>query len=232
VGDEADRHTAEASASPGQGRGAGQGRTSPPRRPILDLLPTAKVDEECRRLLDEVRKRCPDAFPAPPLEPSERGPDLPLRTKELGVLVRVAAAEGGTDVQLWQRDGDELAVTVGALDVHTGEGTVIVTIPVDCDQTGPAKAQVAFAVGSKGRPAGMLATASRRPRGPAVVVDAWADELTALAWGALSRGVTSLAREAGRDTDGAGLVPFGIEAGADGLLVRTIARHAFDRKRP
>ena len=105
------------------------------------------------------------------------------------------------------------------------------TIGVECDQTGPALVRVAFAVGSKDRPAGMIAAAERRPRGPEVIVEGWADELTALAWRALTGGVTALAREAGEDTDGAGLVPFGIEASGRGVLVRTIARHPFDRER-
>ena len=204
---------------------------SPIRRQLRRILPARKIDAECQRLVDELRKRCPEAFPPDPLEPSGRGPDLPLGRRQLTTLVRLAAQDGIEDRQLWQRDGDELLVDVARIALDTRDGVVVVTIPVTCDQTGPARIQVAFAVGSRERPAGMVAAAERHPRGPAVVVEGWADELTALAWRALTAGVTSLAGEAGEDADGAGLVPFGIEASDDGLVVRTMARHAFDRVR-
>jgi hypothetical protein len=156
---------------------------------------------------------------------------VPLNGKEFVELFRLAARDGGGDLQLWQRDGDELLVDTAAIELDTRDGLVVVAIPVECDQTGPVRVAVAFAVGSTDRPAGMVAAAERRPRGPGTIVEGWADELTALAWRAITDGVTALAREAGEDADGAGLVPFGIQASTDGLLIRTIARHPFDRVR-
>src|SRR5680860_448823 len=140
-----------------------------------------EIDAECQRLLAQVRRRCPGAFDPEPLKPSTRGPELPLKSQELTPLIRLAAQDGTGRAQLWRRDGDELLVDVAEVQVDLGEGLVLVTIPVECDQTGPVMVQVAFAVGSKRRPAGMLAAAEKVPRGPAVVVEGWADELTALA---------------------------------------------------
>lgn len=189
------------------------------------------IGAECKRLVDEVRRRCPEAFDPDPLKPSSRGPDLAVSSRELTELIRLAARDGGDGRQLWRRNGDELLVDVGAIVLRLSEGLAHVTVPVECDQTGPVEVHVAFAVGSPERPAGMLAAAERIPRGPHVVVEAWADELTALVWRAFTEAVAALAADAGRDTDGAGLIPFAIEASRGGLTVRTIARHAFDRIR-
>jgi hypothetical protein len=203
----------------------------PTSRRLRELLPSRQIDAECKRLIEQLKQRCPDAFGPDPLPPSGRGPDVPLDPRQLTELIRIAGADGGDDLQLWRRDGDELLVDLTRLSLDTRDGLILVTIGVECDQTGPAQVRVAFAVGSPDRPAGMVAAVERHPRGPAVIVEGWAEELTALVWRALTGGVTALAGEAGEDTDGRGLVPFGIEASAGGLLVRTIARHAFDRER-
>lgn len=202
-------------------------------RDVVAEVTDRQLDPVCRELVEQLRQRCPAAFPPPPLKPSTRGPDVPLRRDELADLVRLAARdEPRGALQLWRRDGDELLVDVSAIDLDTGDGLVVVTIPVECDQTGRSAARVAFAIGSESRPAGMLATAGRHCRGPAPVVESWSEELIALAWRALTSAVTSIAREAGEDADGAGLVPFGMTANSDQLVVLTIARHAFDRVRP
>jgi hypothetical protein len=195
-------------------------------------LARRELDAECKRLVALVRERCPDAFEPDPLPAGTVGPALPVEREQAIELLRLAARGGATAHQLWERDGDELMIGVGELGLRTQDGLVVVDIPVSCDQTGPDRVLVAFAVGSEARPAGMVAAAEGAPRGPAVVIEVWGDELTALAWRSLTGALAALAREAGRDVDGAGLVPVGVEASRGGLLLRTIARHGFDRVQP
>ncbi|HSC90107.1 MAG TPA: hypothetical protein VLB86_00485 [Gaiellaceae bacterium] len=125
-------------------------------------------------------------------------------------------------------DGDsELAVGIAAVRVETGRGFVLVTIPVRCDQTGPAEVHVTFAVGEPGRPAGLYAATQRRPRGPALVVDTWGESLVAFAWQVLLGLVTGLAGATGKDARGNRLVPVELEVTGDGLAIVPMARHRF-----
>ena len=125
-------------------------------------------------------------------------------------------------------DGDsELAVGIAAVRVETGRGFVLVTIPVRCDQTGPAEVHVTFSVGEPGRPAGLYAATQRRPRGPALVVDTWGESLVAFAWQVLLGLVTGLAGATGKDARGNRLVPVELEVTGDGLAIVPMARHRF-----
>jgi len=202
------------------------------RRRAREALARRELDAECKRLVALVRERCPEAFDPDPLPAGTVGPPLPVERKRAVELLRLAAADGSLAHQLWERDGDELLVDVGEIGMDTRDGLVLIDIPVSCDQTGPARVLVAFAVGSASRPAGMVAATEGMPRGPTVVVEAWGDELVALAWRALTTALAAVARESGSDRDGAGLVPFGVESSPGGLLVRTMARHGFDRVGP
>lgn len=202
------------------------------RQRAREALGRRELDAECKRLVALVRERCPEAFDPDPLPAGTVGPELPVDLEQAIALLRLVARDGSAERQLWERDGDELLVGVGELGMRAEDGLLVVDVPVSCDQTGPDRVLVAFAVGSKARPAGMVAAAEGAPRGPAVVIAAWGDELTALAWRALTGALAALAREVGRDLDGAGLVPVGVEASRGGLLLRTIARHGFDRVQP
>ena len=125
-------------------------------------------------------------------------------------------------------DGDsELAVSVAAVRVETGPGTVLVSLPVRCDQTGPTEVHVTFAVGEPGRPAGLFAATQRRPRGPALIIDTWGDAIVAFAWNVVLELVTGLAGATGKDTRGNRLVPVELEATRTGLAIVPMARHRF-----
>jgi hypothetical protein len=102
-----------------------------------------------------------------------------------------------------------------------------VTIPVRCDQTGEAEVHVTFAVGRPGRPAGLYASTQRRPRGPAVIVDTWAEAIVAFAWQIVLGLATGLAGATGKDARGNRLVPAELEATRDGLTIVPMARHRF-----
>ncbi len=84
-------------------------------------------------------------------------------------------------------------------------------------------------VGTAERPTGLLAAAPM-PRGPSVVVDRWQDALVALAWQALLDAAAGLSAAAGRDPDGAALVPTSWSVSRRGLAIGAQARHPFDRQ--
>jgi len=128
---------------------------------------------------------------------------------------------------VWVDGESELAVGIRRLRVETGRGFVVVALPVRCDQIGGAEVYVTLAVGEPGRPAGMYASTTRRPRGPELVVDTWGEAIVAFAWHVLLEVVSDVAGRAGRDTRGDRLVPAELEATADGLAVVAMARHRF-----
>ena len=128
---------------------------------------------------------------------------------------------------VWVNGDSELAVSVAAVRVETSSGTVLVSIPVRCDQTGPTEVHVTFAVGEPGRPAGLYAATQRRPRGPALIIDTWGEAIVAFAWNVVLELVTGLAGATGKDTRGNRLVPVELEATRAGLAIVPMARHRF-----
>jgi hypothetical protein len=193
----------------------------------------------CRKLLEALRRECPEIVPPPPLPPG--GVADPV-TVEAGLVQRLAAVAAlgaagidGPDGQptapgvVWV-DGDrELFVLVTEVQVALAPGVVAVTIPVQCDQTGPTRVHVSFAVGSPERPLGMVAATEERPRGPRAVVDVWGDALVAFAWQVVLDVAAGTAAHAGQDTLGAFLLPAAVATTAEGLTVLPQARHGFDQ---
>lgn len=226
-----DAELAGAGIDPGRRRGPG----------------ASPVDENCRALLEVVRKRCPGLLPAEDLPPGGVGQPVPLPARAASALIPTAiqqavvtAATGRTPLPdaelpatvLWEEGPDALLVDVGATAVDLADGMIAVTVPVRCDQLpGPRRQAVTirFAVGTAERPTGLYAATSSHPLGPPVVVGRWGEALTALAWSALLDVVRGIARRAGRDLDGGGLVPVALVASSGGIAVLPQARHAIDR---
>jgi hypothetical protein len=190
------------------------------------------VSERCKQLLAELRKNCPGLLPPDPLPPGGLGPTLPLDTRTARALYLAALRPEKGESVLWREGDNELLVEVSKVDIRFGDSIVMVSVPVRCDQVGRRVIHVPFALGSGKRQAGMVAATESRPRGPAEIVDLWGEALTALAWQALLRVAATLASESGRDLDGAGLIPIALAATEEGLQLRTMARHAFDRVAP
>jgi len=209
-------------------------RTDPPRR---------RLDAECRRLLDDLRKRCPHLLPAEPLPAGATAPELPASGQRLGTLVSVAAREAAATRQadpaslpeavVWEDGSDALLVDLSTVTVRVGDGTVLVSTAVTCDQLRGRRERVdvTFVVGTPDRPTGLLAATPQTPIGPRVVVERWADALIAFAWQALLDAVGALAAGVGTDRDGTPLVPTVITARPDELLLQPQARHGMDRVR-
>lgn len=192
------------------------------------------VGPEYARFIDEERRarRLPPAARAA-AEGQVMQPVV-LDSRRANELIRVAARRASglfrpskhTEV-VWVDGSSELAVGVDALAVKLSSGLIRVIVPVRCDQTGPSKVQVLFAVGSPDEPAGLYAAASRRPAGPPAIVEAWGDALVAFAWQCLLGLVTGLAGATGKDQRGNLLVPVELSVTARAIAVVPMARHRF-----
>jgi hypothetical protein len=213
-------------------------------RLLGSLAAADPISAECQKLLATVKDRCPGVLSPDPLPAGELGPEIPLPPDKAEELYRLVARRvtGLPDppsdpasppvpgIIVWTQGDNELAVVVDKISLRPADGVVAVDIPVRCDEVGDATVRVRFAVGSKDRPAGMLATTDERPFGPPLVIDVWGEALTAFAWQTLLQTMTRLADATGRDVDGAGLVPVALAAAPDGLALLTMARHTFDRR--
>ena len=199
-------------------------------------------EQQCRKLMDTLRRHCPEYVPPAPLPPGEPGQQVTVERPVVEQLVHVAAlgAAGidGPDGEptapgvVWA-DGDrELFVVVTKVGVALAPGAIAVTIPVSCAEIGDADVHVTFAVGRPARPLGMVATTEERPRGPREVVDVWGAALIAFAWQVVVDVAAGTAAHAGEDTDGAFLLPAALASTGDGLTVLPQARHNFDRVSP
>ena len=106
------------------------------------------------------------------------------------------------DIEIvWSEGGDELVIDPAHVEVHTTDGTVLLSIPVRCDETGPTQVEVAFAVGAPDRPAGSFGATEERPRGHPIV-DRWADALIAFVWSTVLELAGSVASAIGNDDRG------------------------------
>lgn len=159
---------------------------------------------------------------------------LNVRPDDLDVLTNVAAKlvsgffrpTKRTDV-VWTEGDSELEVSIERVRTDVGDGFIQITIPVRSDQTGPRDITISFAVGGPDLPAGVYASTLRRPAGPELLIDVWGDSLVAYAWQIVLTLVTQVAKAAGRDERGTGLVPAEIRATANGLTVVPMKRHRF-----
>ena len=129
---------------------------------------------------------------------------------------------------VWLNGAAELLVRTKDVSLACDTGLVTITLTVNCDQLQePHQVTVPLAVGTAELPTGLVMATLTRPLGPAVVVDAWAEPLTAFAWEALLHLAQTVSAAAGEDPEGRPLVPATIGAEQRLLLVQPAARHAF-----
>jgi hypothetical protein len=201
-------------------------KTSGAARPKARDTP---LSAECKRLLALVKERCPDLLPRDPLPAGTVGPEVTLNAPELAPLVTAAADPDRRGAIVWTLGDSELQVHTAKVSTRLERGLVIVSIPVRCEETGSSRIDVPFAVGDDERPAGMFAATELRPRGPVVITGLWGEALVAYAWKILLAVAAGIAEGAGRDADGAGLIPAAIATSRESVTVLTQARHGFDR---
>ncbi len=216
------------------------------RRVLRKVAERSNLDAACRAHLAFIRKNCPGLLPDGPVDPGGSIEPIPVDPKQATTLVRTAvarAAGGGrpgrpgseADAVVWTHCADSVLVLLDSVTVTTADGLVTVGLDVACDEAASAAGDlrshvdIDLVVGTAERPTGLLAAAPV-PRGPAVVVDRWQDALVALAWQGLLDAAAGLSAAAGRDPDGAGLVPTGWSGSKQGLAIGAQARHPFDRQ--
>lgn len=187
----------------------------------LDLL-----DPTCKQLAEELRERCPGAAPvrlppagtAPPVTVAARHAAA-LYTTAFSAAVQVPPAATAGSAVVWAEGEHELLVHPERVRVLFRDGFVLVGVTVYTEQTGTVEVSVPFAVGSASTPAGLMIATEPVPRGPALVVERWGDQLIAAAWQALVHLAGGIAAAAGADTGGASLIPAALTATAAGLTV-------------
>ncbi len=212
----------------------------------VEVGDSARVDDRCRQMLKGLRERCPGLVPEFDLPAGSVGDAIPVPVRNATALVVAAlcqasatAATGTVPLPdaplpsnvLWQEGTDALLVEVAQARVVLTDGVVRVTLPVRCDQlpTRRGTVTVTLVVGTVDRPTGLFVASPDHPEGPPVVVQRWGEALTAFVWQAVVDVVSGLATHAGRDVDGACLVPVALVAARNGLVVLPQARHPIDR---
>ena len=128
---------------------------------------------------------------------------------------------------VWTSGANMLLVKPAGVKAALGDGTVDITVPVTCDQTGDTTVTVTFMTGTPDRPAGGIVTTEDHPRGPAIVVENWAEPLVAFAWHTLVVATDALSGGAGGDVAGHDLVTAALGVTKSGLGVTPMGRHAF-----
>jgi len=190
-----------------------------------------------RETIDQIVKALGDVLPGRPVRAGAAGADRRLPPDALTRLVPSAAVvAAGLDPAktaakpppvLWQDGANRLLVRIAGVHAELGDGTVVLTVPVTCDQTGDADVTVTFVTGTPDRPAGGIVTTEDHPRGPAPVVENWAEPLVAFAWQTLVTAASAISGAAGGDLSGRELITAGLAVNADGLTVTPMGRHAF-----
>lgn len=181
-------------------------------------------------VLGRLRAELPEALPAKPVPEGRKGAVLPVTSAALGTLVQLAAlrrTEGDSAV-VWDDGTNQLLVHAAKVRSVITEGMVRISVPVECDQASGVM-DVAFAVGSESRVAGMVAATADRPAGDALIARVWGEALIGFAYGILMDLADSLAGASGRDERNDRLVPRGLVARRGQLRVETQARFAYDR---
>ena len=193
-----------------------------------------RISKEVERELTRLKRFVPDVRKSEPLRPGTHLDGVHIDVARLQPIVIAAArringvAPSAKQAEVvWSQGSDELVVDAGGIVCELADGAVQFTIPVGCDQTGPTKVAVLFAVGSADQPAGLIASAGRIPVGPTQITQRWSDELVAFAWSVLLETVNGVASAMGFDRAGDRLVAGEMIADKGGLTITPLARHRF-----
>lgn len=184
------------------------------------------IDPTCRQLAEELRERCPGTVPVR-LPPGATARPMTVSAHHAAALyvtafaaaAQVPSTAPASTAVVWADGEHELLVYPDRVRVLFQDGFVLAGITVYTEQTGTVEVSVPFAVGSASAPAGLMIATEPVPRGPALVVERWGDQLIAAAWQALVHLAGGIAATAGTDTSGAPLIPAALTATAAGLTV-------------
>lgn len=203
---------------------------------LRNTLARADLDERTKAL---IAKQLHGLLPGQVIAPGAVTESRTFSADDLDVLVPSAAVTAaGLDPSktaspappvLWENAGNRLIVQLAGVKASLDAGLVEFTIPVRCDQTGDTSVTITFVTGTADRPAGGLATTESHPRGAAVIVENWHEQLIAFAWSTLLVATSALTGVTGSDPAGKSLITGALYADAAGLGVLPMARHTFVR---
>ena len=124
--------------------------------------------------------RTPDSFDASTL------------AKELALRMTGSPADGSVSAALtsraiiWVDAGSEVLVHLDSIQVRLLNGTLLVSIDLETDQTGRSPLIVALAISADPKdPAGLIATTDEYPRGHGQLASRWGRPLQAAVWASL-----------------------------------------------
>jgi hypothetical protein len=137
---------------------------------------------------------------------SSRAPKIPDYLDEAGLASRLSSRLAGSAVDgksrvsdqravIWVDGGDEVLVHLSSIRTQIGDGTLLVSIDLETDQTGRTPMIAAFALGSANDPAGLIAVADELPRGDGVIASRWGKALQEALWASLLGIAVDHARE-------------------------------------
>jgi len=197
-------------------------------------LQRADVDPQTR---DRLLRALGDTIPVTPLQPGSAGADRSLPPEALKLLVPSAAVvAAGLDPAkvtqpappvIWAEGANQLLVRLAEVRADLSDGAIVVTVPVSCDETGPVDVTISFITGTPGQPAAGVAITEDHPRGPAAIVENWAEPLIAFAWHTLVIATGSLSGAGGNDVSGRDLITAGLMVTPAGLTVTPMGRNTF-----
>ncbi|WP_187429776.1 hypothetical protein ROLI_015670 [Roseobacter fucihabitans] len=179
-------------------------------------------------LMARLRKKRPEALPQVPVATGKKGAEVPVSTKGLTQLLRLAAVRicAGEPSVIWDDGINQLIVHGSKISATVTDGMVRIDIKVEADGLSTTM-QIPFALGSEERLSGLVMATTDRPAGNALVAQVWGDALIALAHGALVAVSESLAGASGRDVINKRLVPRALRAKRGSLVVESQARFLF-----
>lgn len=96
---------------------------------------------------------------------------------------------------VWVDAGSDVLVHLDSVKTKLGDGTLLVSVDLESDQTGRASVVVVFALGRAGDPAGLLAVTDETPRGRGILVARWGAIVKNAVWAALLGLVSDFAAE-------------------------------------
>ena len=86
---------------------------------------------------------------------------------------------------VWVERGDEVVVHADSVRVAIHGGALLVSVDLECDQTGRQSLIVTLALGGRDDAAGLIAVTDELPRGHGVLAARWGAALQHAVWGAL-----------------------------------------------
>jgi hypothetical protein len=87
-----------------------------------------------------------------------------------------------TAAVIWTDDDAELVVHAASFDLRLTDGWLLVSVPVETQQTGKVNVRCVFFLGREGRASGLNASGTIDPQAPPILIGRWGDALLSAVW--------------------------------------------------